>query len=91
MDLHRNCKFYCALTVRLQSHLQENEQNPIARWILESYNWEVSSFIGIKTFTTILVLGILAWFYDNHQDYSLLIAFGIVLFQTFLLIYLTCF
>lgn len=76
------------LTVYLQFILQESEQNPIACFILDMTNWNVSLFIGIKMFGTILVLGTLALLFLWKKKWGMTAAYAIAIFQTGLLFYL---
>lgn len=76
------------LTIKLSEGLIHNEQNPIARFILQSDNWDVSKFIGLKMFGTILVLGIVVCIFKRHSNYGLMIVSGIATFQALLLLYL---
>lgn len=77
------------LTVRLRDGLEENEKNPIARMILASDGWEVSRFIGLKMFGTILVLGIVICLFKRDAKRGLIIVGSLAVFQAFLLLYLS--
>jgi len=76
------------LVVRFRNDMPAEEQNPIARWIMHSNNWDVSSFVGIKMFSTILVLGILAIIYGRSKSTGLKYVFFLSLFQGLLFYYL---
>ena len=76
------------LTVKLRDGLKENEQNPIARMILSFDGWDVSRFIGVKMFGTILVLGFLIWIFRKHKKYGLIFVVSLAVFQAMLLFYL---
>lgn len=76
------------LTVYLRDGLKENEQNPIARIILANDDWDVSRFIGLKMFGTILVLGTVICIYFKNTNYGLIIIVSLFIFQGLLLIYL---
>lgn len=76
------------LTVLLQEHLCDLEQNPIARMILINDGWNVSKFIGMKMFGTILVLGILICLFKKDTRYGLVVVSALALFQASLLMYL---
>lgn len=67
------------------------EENPIARLILDADHWDVSRFIGIKMFCTILVLGICVAIYSKHKKAAVTVAAGLAVFQAYLLIYLFTF
>jgi hypothetical protein len=73
------------LAVHLRDGLKDNERNPIARLILESNNWEVSHFIGLKMFGTILVLGIVACLFKRDAKYGLVIIGALSIIQAILL------
>lgn len=75
------------LTVKLRDGLIENEINPVARMILSVDDWDVSLFVGIKMFSTIIVLGILVWF-QKHTKYGSIIIVPLAIFQLLLLFYL---
>jgi len=77
------------LTVRLRDGLEENEKNPIARMILASDGWEVSRFVGLKMFGTILVLGIVICLFKRDAKHGLIIVCSLAAFQAFLLLYLS--
>jgi hypothetical protein len=79
------------LTVKFHSGLKEHEQNPVARLILAADGWEVSRFVGIKMFGTILVLGILIWLYHIRRQHALLVIATLTVFQGLLLMYLLLF
>jgi hypothetical protein len=68
--------------------LPEFEKNPIARIMLEADSWEVSRFVAIKCFLTILVLKILIGLFHFNKKHALLIIGGVTLFQGLLLAYL---
>lgn len=76
------------LTVHLRDVLEHTEQNPVARLILASDGWEVSRFIGLKMFGTILVLGIVTYLFKRNAKCGLTVVFTIATFQAFLLLYL---
>lgn len=68
--------------------MPSEEHNPIARWIMIADNCDVSIFVGIKMFTTILVLGILAIIYSRSKYYGLKYVSILSLFQFAVLLYL---
>lgn len=76
------------LVVKFRSSMPAEEKNPIARWIMQADNWDVSTFVGIKMFTTILVLGLLAIIYSNSKYHGLKYIFILSLFQAALFYYL---
>jgi hypothetical protein len=76
------------LTVYLREGLKENEQNPIARIILANDDWDVSRFIGLKMFGTILVLGMVICIFKINTKYGLTIIVSLSIFQGLLLVYL---
>lgn len=76
------------LTIRFSDNLAEYEQNPIARMILENDGWDVSRFVAIKMFMTILVLGILVKIFKYFNRYSNIVITCIALCQLWLLVYL---
>jgi len=76
------------LTVSLRDGLKDNERNPIARYILSYDNWEVSRFIGLKMFGTILVLGIVICLFKRNAKRGLIIVSSLAIFQALLLFYL---
>ena len=75
-------------TVALHEHLYQNEENPIARFILHSDNWQVARFTGLKMYCTIIVLGFLLWIYHKNLKIALIIASIISFLQFCLLLYL---
>lgn len=75
-------------TVALHEHLYENEENPIARFILYTDNWQVARFVGLKMYCTIIVLGFLVWIYHNNLKIALTIISIISFLQFCLLLYL---
>jgi hypothetical protein len=79
------------LTVKLQGVMKEMEENPVARFILDADQWDISRFIGIKMFCTILVLGICFAIYSKHKKAAVTVAAGLAAFQAYLLIYLFTF
>lgn len=76
------------LTVHLRDGLKENERNPVARMILASDGWEVSRFIGLKMFGTILVLGIVICLFKRDAKHGLIVIGTLAAFQALLLLYL---
>lgn len=76
------------LTIYLQLILEESEQNPLARFILDKTNWNVSLFIGIKMFATIMVLGTLALLFLWKRKWAMTAVYSIAIFQAGLLFYL---
>jgi len=76
------------LTVKYQQYMQYVEENPVARWIMAADGWDVSRFIGIKMFGTILALGILALIHGRNSKMSRMVIFPITILQILLLCYL---
>lgn len=76
------------LTIKYSDNLPEFELNPIARLILHIDEWDVSRFVAIKVFMTILVLGIVRWILYLNQKYALTIINAIALCQLILLTFL---
>jgi hypothetical protein len=76
------------LTIKFQDDLFFGEVNPMARWMLEADNWDVSRFCGIKMFGTIFVLGILVLMYVQVPRHAAVVAGAMVAFQAWLLYYL---
>lgn len=76
------------LTVHLREGLKDHEQNPVARMILASDGWEVSRFVGLKMFGTILVLGIVIWIFKRSIKHGLIVVVTLAMFQALLLLYL---
>lgn len=76
------------LTIKFSDNLPEHELNPIARLILKMDDWEVSRFVAIKVFLTILVLGILRWILYISKKYAFTIITAITICQAILLAYL---
>lgn len=76
------------LTIKFSENLQEFERNPIARYMLEADQWEVSRFVAIKCFLTMTVLKILIGLFHFTRVYSLFIVGGVTLAQAALLVYL---
>jgi hypothetical protein len=74
-------------TVKFRNFMKEQEQNPIARIIMSIDQWDVSGFIGIKMFTTIVVLGFLMFAFKKHAKYGLVFAVSLAVFQALLLFY----
>lgn len=68
--------------------MHTDEQNPIARLIMASNDWDVSSFVGIKMFCTILVLGFLSIIYSRCGFSGLRYTAIIAGFQLLLFLYL---
>ena len=75
-------------TVETQDTIINNEQNPIAKWIMECTS--VSVFIGLKLITTVFTVLLLQIMlsYAKISKYALMITFGIMLFQLGLLCYM---
>lgn len=65
-----------------------DEQNPIARLIMSNNDWDVSSFVGIKMFCTILALGFLSIIYSRCGVSGLRYTAIIAGFQLLLFLYL---
>lgn len=76
------------LTIKYSENLPDYELNPIARYILHIDEWDVSRFVAIKVFMTILVLGIVRWILYLNQKYALVIINAIALGQLILLLFL---
>src|SRR3990167_11535350 len=76
------------LLVKFRAHVKEFEENPFARWIMMYDNWDVSLFIGIKMFGTILFLTLVLWIYFAGRKTAFMTIGVLVAFQTFLLLYL---
>lgn len=76
------------LVVKLRSEMKTSEQNPIARWIMAHSNWDVSLFVGLKMFFTILALGYLVLIFSEHTSICVKVISVIATLQMFLLIYL---
>jgi hypothetical protein len=76
------------LTIKYSENLPDHELNPIARYILHIDEWDVSRFVAIKVFMTILVLGIVRWILYLNQKYALVIINAIALGQLILLLFL---
>lgn len=77
------------LVVKFRHTMYEFEQNPIARWIMNASDWDVSLFVGIKMFLTILALGYLILIYSEHFSLCLKVISAIASVQTLLFLYLT--
>lgn len=71
-------------TVRLRDEMFHEEQNPIAREIMKIDDWDISLFIGLKMFFTILVLGLLGFLQISNKKLAFTAIFAICLFQTIL-------
>jgi len=76
------------LVVRFRDVMPHEERNPIARFIMCLDDWDVSSFVGIKMFCTILVLGLLAIIYSSCKYSGLKYVIILSLFQAALFYYL---
>ena len=76
------------LTIRFNENLEEYERNPIARIMLEADEWEVSRFVAIKCFLTILVLKILIGMFHLTKKHALWVVGGVTICQAMLLAYL---
>jgi len=76
------------LVVRFRSDMPHGEKNPVARFIMRLDDWDVSSFVGIKMFCTILVLGLLAIIYSKCKYSGLKYVVILSLFQAALFYYL---
>lgn len=57
--------------------------------ILASDGWEVSRFVGLKMFGTILVLGIVICLFKRDAKHGLVIIGTLAIFQALLLFYLS--
>ena len=75
-------------TIALQEHLILNEENPFARVLLSEDNWQISRFIGLKMFGTIMVLGVLVWAYHRNKQFAYPIILTISFLQFMLMLYL---
>lgn len=75
-------------TIALQEHLILNEENPFARVLLSEDNWQISRFIGLKMYGTIMVLGFLVWIYNRNKKFACLIISTISFLQFLLMLYL---
>lgn len=80
--------FDAYLTVYFQNLMEDHELNPFARLIMAANDWDISLFIGIKMFGTILSLWILTILYIVKNKYVYCVTYCIGVFQTILLIYL---
>lgn len=76
------------LTIKYSDNLPEYELNPIARFILHCDEWDVSRFVAIKVFMTILVLGIVRWILYLNPKYAFTIINALALCQAILLTFL---
>jgi hypothetical protein len=76
------------LVVKFRNDMPHDEQNPVARFIMYLNDWDVSTFVGIKMFFTIIVLGILAIIYVGSKHYGLKCVTILSLFQAALFYYL---
>ena len=76
------------LVVKYRSDMPTAEQNPVARYIMTCDNWDVSSFVGIKMFCTIFVLGLLAIIYCGSKSVGFRYAAILAAFQAALFLYL---
>lgn len=75
-------------TVKYAESLQAMELNPMAGWIMSQDNWDVSRFIAIKKFCTILVLGVLSSILAIRPFHALIVAINLAILQTLLLLFL---
>lgn len=73
--------------MRLRATIRDSEENPIARYIMSLDNWDVSLFIGLKMFGTLLALWILHWLFIVNRKMAIVVAFAIAIFQAFLMFY----
>lgn len=76
------------MTIRFSENLPEFERNPIARIMLAADGWEVSRFVAIKCFLTIVVLKILIGLFHFNKRHALFIIGGVTFGQGLLLAYL---
>ncbi len=82
------------LTVRYASGM--HEENPVGARLIRlgtelhqaDDHQDVSLFVGVKMFTTILALGILMVIYQRWRTIGQVVALGLALFQLGLLFYL---
>lgn len=78
------------LTIRLFEELSRNEQNPIAREILQVENWKtVSTFVSIKMGGTITSLHLATLLFSRNRKWGITVMMAVAAFQLWLLMYLT--
>lgn len=76
------------LTVRFQSQLEFEEQNPIGVLVLSLSDWNPAQFIGLKYMGSTLVLGILTALYARNPRLGFTVTLAVAAFQFGLLCYL---
>lgn len=79
--------FDTAATSLLHPALKEQEENPVARAILDADNWNFSTFLGLKMFGTCLVLGFLIVANNYKPHHALAIAAALAGFQLLFIFY----
>lgn len=76
------------LVVRTGEAIHDFEKNPVGLYLIECNNGNPSIFLRVKAAGTLLVLAVLSFLHHYSQKLANPIAFGLVLFQAVLLIFL---
>ena len=70
-------------SIKTADHLNENELNPVGRWLIKFDNGSVATFMGIKVFTMTLALGILILL--RKYKHGWIVTTALLIFQFWLL------
>lgn len=76
------------LIIKFRDYIYDLEENPFGRWLMEIDGRDVSLFIGVKMFGTIIALGLLAYIYSKNRLEAHITTIALTLFQIGLLLYL---
>ena len=74
----------CYLTKKYESTLRECEENPIARAILASDNWNADKFIFLKLCGTFVVAFTIGCIYTVRENIGFAVSVGVTSWQIFL-------
>jgi hypothetical protein len=78
----------CYLSIKFQDQLHHNEMNPLGKLLLDLDGGNVALFMGLKFFTTIIVLGVLVLLYDRKPGLAHKVITPVLLFQVCLLLFM---
>lgn len=78
-------------SIKLKELLYETELNPIGKWIMYMDGGDVSLFMGLKVFGTVLVLGVLFYAFVRNRKMAWILIIPIFIFQVALLAFLYTF
>jgi hypothetical protein len=68
-------------------YLKDNEQNPIARFLLAESGWRTEPFIAIKLCGTAAVVGFILLLYRIRSHMAHAVCWGVAVFQVLLLVF----